>query len=261
MTTNRKNIRLCLLPALQCKKHSGSVRSLASIIARGLCLGLLAISFTSYQVAAGGNAAQLPSPSLSSSAKEGVATLSTIETQPVVAPHPKRANFEGENKSQDAQLIADWVVDSGDNGNMPFVIVDKIDAKVFVFNTDGLLRGAAPCLLGLARGDDSVPGIGNRKLSSIRPEERTTPAGRFVSSLGYNFNKKDVLWVDYTGALSMHRIITTKERLQRMATPTPLDNRISYGCINVPTKFYESIVSPTFTKTRGIVYRTAGSPV
>ena len=110
------------------------------------------------------------------------------------------------------------------------------------------------CLLGLARGDDSVPGIGNRKLSNIRPEERTTPAGRFVASLGYNFNEKDVLWVDYNGALSMHRIITTKERLQRMATPTPLDNRISYGCINVPAKFFENVVSPIFTGTSGIVY-------
>ena len=181
----------------------------------------------------------------------------TIETQPVVAPHPKRANFEGEHKSRDAQHVADWVVDSGDNRGMPFVIVDKMDAKVFVFDADGRLRGAAPALLGLARGDDSIPGIGDRKLSDIRPEERTTPAGRFVASLGYNFNGKDVLWVDYDGAVSLHRVVTTKpteRRLQRLATPTPLDNRISYGCINVPAKFFDNVVSPAFTGTNGIVY-------
>ena len=254
MTTNRKKIRLCLLAALRCTKRSRSVRSLAAIITKGLCLGLLAVSFIPHQVAAADNAAQLSTPSYSSSANEVAATPVTTETQPVVAPQPKRANFEGEHKSQDAQYVADWVVDSGDNQGMPFVIVDKIDAKVFVFDADGRLRGAAPCLLGLAQGDDSVPGIGNRKLSSIRPEERTTPAGRFVASLGYNFNKKDVLWVDYNISLSMHRIITTKTRLQRMATPTPLDNRISFGCINVPAEFYENVVSPTFTGTRGIVY-------
>ena len=255
MTTNRKKIRLCLLAALRCIKRSGSVRSLAAIITKGLCLGLLAVSLIPHQVAAADNDAQLSNPSQLSSAHEVVATPVATETQPVVtAPQHKRANFEVEARSQDAQYVADWVVDSADNHGMPFVIVDKIDAKVFVFNADGRLRGAAPCLLGLAKGDDSIPGIGNRSLSSIRPADRTTPAGRFVASLGYNFHKKDVLWVDYSISLSMHRIIRTKTRLERMATPTPLDNRISFGCINVPAQFYEDVVSPTFTGTRGIVY-------
>lgn len=35
---------------------------------------------------------------------------------------------------------------------------------------------------------------------------------------------------------------------------TPLDKRISYGCINVPAKFYENVVRPAFTGTNGIVY-------
>lgn len=254
MTTNRNKIIFCLLTALKYTKCSGSLLSLAVIITKGFCLGILAVSFIPYQVAAEGSPAQLSNPSFSLSASEVTAVSLTVETQPVVATLHKRANFEGEAKSRDAQFVADWVVDSGNNQGMPFVIVDKIDAKVFVFNADGRLRGAAPCLLGLARGDDTVPDIGNRKLSDIRPDERTTPAGRFVASLGNNFHKKDVLWVDYHIALSMHRIITTKERLQRMATPTPLDNRISFGCINVPKEFYENVVSPTFTGTRGIVY-------
>jgi hypothetical protein len=33
-----------------------------------------------------------------------------------------------------------------------------------------------------------------------------------------------------------------------------LDNRISYGCINVPAKFYDAVVVPAFTGTVGIVY-------
>jgi hypothetical protein len=245
------------LAALRCPKRSGSVRSLAAIITKGLCLGLLAVGFTPHQVAAADDAAQLLNPSRSLSAHEVAAAHLSIETQPVVAPHPKRANFEREHKSQDAQHVADWVVDSGDNRGMPFVIVDKRDAKVFVFDADRRLRGAAPALLGVARGDDSIPGIGDRKLSDMRPEERTTPAGRFVASLGYNFHGKDILWVDYDGAVSLHRVITTnptERRLQRLATPTPLDNRISYGCINVPVEFYNNVVSPAFTGTYGIVY-------
>jgi hypothetical protein len=257
MTTDRKKSRLCLSAALRRAKRSGIVRSCAEIITNGICLGLLAVSFTPHQVAAADNAVQLSYKVRSLSTRKVPGSLPSIEMQSVVASHPKRANFEGERKSRDAQHVADWVLDSGDNCAMPFVIVDKIDAKVFVFDADGRLRGAAPVLLGLARGDDSIPGIGDRMLSDIRPEERTTPAGRFMALLGYNFNGKDVLWVDYDGAVSLHRVVTnepTERRLQRLATPTPLDNRISYGCINVPAKFFDNVVSPVFTGTNGIVY-------
>lgn len=254
MTTKIEKTRLPPSAVLSNTIHSGSRPSCAAIITKGLCLGLLAVSFIPHQIAAEDNAAQLPNPGVSSSSEKDVATLPTIDVQPAAASQFKRANFEQEQKSRDAQHVADWVVDAGDNQGMPFVIVDKIGAKVFAFGADGQLRGAAPCLLGLARGDDSIPGIGNMKLSAIRPDDRTTPAGRFVASLGYNYNKKDVLWVDYGLSLSMHRIITTKERLQRMATPTPLDNRISFGCINVPAEFFNKVLSPTFTGTRGIVY-------
>jgi hypothetical protein len=43
-------------------------------------------------------------------------------------------------------------------------------------------------------------------------------------------------------------------RRQRLATASPLDKRISYGCINVPVKFYDDVVLKTFTGTSGIVY-------
>jgi len=238
-------------------KAPRSARSLAAIITKGLCLGLLAVSVMPHQAAVADNVAPLSDLSRSLSAHEVAAVPLPVGKQPVAAPHPKLANFKREHKSRDARHVADWVVDSGDNHGMPFIIVDKMDAKVFVFDADGRLRGAAPALLGLARGDDSIPGIGNRELSSMRPEERTTPAGRFVASLGYNFHGKDILWVDYDTALSLHRVIKTKpkeRRLQRLATPTPLDNRISYGCINVPAKFYNNVVSPAFAGTYGIVY-------
>ncbi|MDP3669334.1 MAG: L,D-transpeptidase [Telluria sp.] len=137
------------------------------------------------------------------------------------------------------------------------MIVDKKNARVFVFYPNGKLRGAAAVLLGEAVGDDSVPGIGERKLSSIRPEERTTPAGRFVAAIDRNIHGKDILWVDYAAAISLHRVVTNnpkERRAERLATPTSLDNRISYGCINVPAAFFNKIVMPAFTKTNGIVY-------
>jgi hypothetical protein len=252
MATLVKRIGRRLLAAIL-RQCFGSVRSVAATMA----FSLLAVSFAPCQTAAADDATQLSNPIRSLSAQEGAAAPSIIETQTVVAHRPKRANFNRERASHEVRHVADWVVDSGDSRSMPFVIVDKTNAKVFVFHANGRLRGASPALLGQARGDDSVPGIGNRKIESIRPEERTTPAGRFVAALDRNLRGEDILWVDYDAAISMHRVITTKpkeRRLQRLATPTPLDNRISYGCINVPAKFFDNVVRPAFSGTNGIVY-------
>ena len=169
----------------------------------------------------------------------------------------RRASFGQEKASLEARHVGNWVIDSADNQGMPFMIIDKIHARVMMFDATGQLQGAAPALLGLARGDDSAPGIGQRKLSSIRPDERTTPAGRFVASLDRDMNGKEMLWVDYETAISLHPVVKgtpAERRSQRLDSATPDDNRISYGCINVPLKFYELFVSSAFTGTNGIVY-------
>ncbi len=158
-----------------------------------------------------------------------------------------------------------WVEQAGDNQGLPFLIIDKIDARVFVFDRSGRLLGTAPALLGLTRGDISPPGIGERPLSAITPEERITPAGRFLASMGENLDRKDILWIDYDSALSLHAVITTRpadRRLDRLATVTAEDNRISYGCVNVPESFFNEIVQPAFHGTVGVVYilPESGSP-
>jgi len=166
-------------------------------------------------------------------------------------------SFLGEPASSDVQQIVDWVIETNDNHGLPFVIIDKKRAEVFIFDNHAKILGATAALLGLAKGDDSSPGIGDRKLSDIRPEDRTTPAGRFVAALGPSLDKQSVLWVDYNTALALHRVpaVNTNEgRLQRLATASPRDKRITFGCINVPARFYDSVVYPTFTSTDGVVY-------
>ena len=175
---------------------------------------------------------------------------------PVAAGSANAARFGREVLSADAGDTANWVMTSRDNHALPFVVIDKVNARVLVFDGTGTLRGAASALLGLARSDESVPGIGQRKLSTITPAERTTPAGRFEAALGRDF-EQDILWIDYNAALSLHRVIAGRpqdRRAERLASITADDNRISYGCINVPAKFYDDVVKPLFTGTVGIVY-------
>ncbi|MBA3592815.1 MAG: hypothetical protein H0W47_03320 [Polaromonas sp.] len=170
---------------------------------------------------------------------------------------PRTADFAHEQASDQAREMADWVMDSRDHRGMPFVIVDKPYVRVFVFKPDGTLDGASVALMGSATGDDSVEGIGEREMSAIAPHERTTPAGRFVSQPGINAFGEDIIWVDYEAAVSMHRVRAkepSERRLERLASATTDDNRISFGCINLPVAFYEDVVKPALGSRRGVIY-------
>lgn len=159
--------------------------------------------------------------------------------------------------SPDVREALRWVVTTKDNGGVPFIVIDKRNARAWVYDAQAQAIGSSPVLLGLAQGDDSVPGIGERPIEDIAPQERTTPAGRFVIEPGRNMNGEDIFWVDYDAAVSMHRVRThnTRERrLQRLASADVSDNRISYGCINVPVGFYDNVIQPAFGQTRGVVY-------
>lgn len=184
-------------------------------------------------------------------------TLRAFPNASESTPRLQRADFRLEPVSDDARRLADWVVASGDNQRKFFVIVDKKNTHVFVFSADGALRGATPVLIGAAVGDDSIKGIGSRPIALVEPHERTTPAGRFEGERGRNASGEDVVWVDYDAAVSMHRVRANEpkeRRLQRLASPQTDDNRISYGCINVPVDFYEAMLKPAFAASKGVVY-------
>ena len=169
----------------------------------------------------------------------------------------QRADFGPEHVSSNAREVVNWVLHSKDHQGLPFIVVDKTQARVFVFSRQGRLQGAAAALVGLTRGDEGVPGIGDRPLSLIRPWERTTPAGRFNASLAKNVTGQDILWVDYEQGISLHPVRSvdpSERRLERLASSSVEDNQISYGCINVPMAFWNKVVQPQFLNTMGVVY-------
>lgn len=170
---------------------------------------------------------------------------------------PRLADFGNIEPTPDVRLVANWAVHTRDYRNRNFIVVDKKDARVYVFDPAGRLQSASPVLLGSAVGDDTVPGIGDKPIAQVLPEERTTPAGRYVAEIGMNLRGEDVVWVDYDAAVSMHRVLTTnpkERRLERLESPTNQDNRISYGCINLPRAFYENVVAPAVRAGGAIIY-------
>ncbi|MDR3555727.1 MAG: hypothetical protein P4L55_13295, partial [Syntrophobacteraceae bacterium] len=219
MKRNSTKYSFCIPSASWFSRLPGAAGSSAALTAGLLCVMLLVA----------GCATTATKPAVLSG------PVSPVSPAPPPPPPPKRADFENQPSSGDTQHVADWVVDSGDNHGMPFMIIDKTYATVFMFEPKGHLLAEAPCLVGLAKGDVCDPGIGREKLSQMVPSQRITPAGRFVASLGPDLKGNTVLWVDYNGGLGLHWVVTNnpkEHRLERIASPNPADHRISYGCIN-----------------------------
>ena len=110
--------------------------------------------------------------------------------------------------------------------------------------------------IGSAVGDHTAPGVAGLALREIPGRDRTTPAGRFVGGYGPSIDAGRVLWVDHESAVSIHPTATgvpVERRVERLASPTPDDNRITHGCINVSPEFYEQVMRTTFERG-GVFY-------
>ncbi|MFZ2996056.1 hypothetical protein [Sphingobium sp.] len=159
--------------------------------------------------------------------------------------------------SPESMRVIDWVATSGDNHSLPYVVIDKKAARAFLFDRKGKYLSDAPVLIGIATGDDATPGVGKKSLAEIGPAEKTTPAGRFLAKFGVAAGKQKVLWVDYATSVALHTIPTgnpKEQRRARMLSPQIDDNRVTFGCINVPKLFYNQGLRPQFAKKGGYVY-------
>jgi hypothetical protein len=155
------------------------------------------------------------------------------------------------------QGLVRLVVASSDNAGQPFAIVDKRGATLNVYTADGHLVATTPALLGIAPGDVSAPGVAQRVQTGLAVDDRTTPAGRFVSEPGRNLKGEHVVWVDYGSAFAIHRMrpsAARERREERLASATPDDNRISLGCVVVSVQFYEQVVYPMLGQRKALVY-------
>lgn len=152
----------------------------------------------------------------------------------------------------------DWIQQTRDHRGRPFAVVDKKNARLYVFTASGELAGTSAALLGATPGDHIVPGVGERaQRGEVRADERTTPAGRFESQPGVNLNGEHVVWADYASAFAIHRLRpgrSFKMRYDRLQSETASDNRVSLGCVIVPVAFYEEVVQRVLGRGRSVVY-------
>lgn len=176
------------------------------------------------------------------------ASLATAAAAPVAAQGP-----DGE-----ARRLLEWVTTTRDHQGLPFAIVDKKQARLYVYDAQGRLAGSAPAVLGSTWGDHTVPGVGERTQQGVvAANERTTPAGRFVAAAGRNRSGENVVWVDYASAFAIHRVRPGRSQAARnaaLASDAARDNRLSWGCVVVAVPFYLDVVEKVLAKGRSIVY-------
>lgn len=157
-----------------------------------------------------------------------------------------------------AQAFAQQVLASGDHHGLPFAVVDKHAARIVVHHADGRFAGTTHVLLGSRRGDQSLPGVGERtQQQRLRPEDLTTPAGRFLSVPGTNHTGEAVVWIDHGAALAIHRLRPGPQAARRaraLASSRADDKRLSAGCVVVSPAFYDSVVQPVLGQGRAVVY-------
>ena len=159
--------------------------------------------------------------------------------------------------SPEVQATAQWIASSKDNVKLPFIIVDKTNAQVYAFTPYAQLKATAPILLGAGVGDKVLVSP-DAPMSAIPPQKRITPAGRYVSKLAIDPHANHViLSIDPHNLISLHIVAPgtpAQRRAERLASVTSSDNRVSFGCINVPPGFFNTVVDPDFRPGQGIVY-------
>lgn len=154
-----------------------------------------------------------------------------------------RADFAHAKASAEVRHVALWAVDSGDHLGLPFIIIDKAQARLFAFDGDGRLRASAPVLLGAARGDGAVV-----------PD---TPAGRFVAVMAMAGTQGGITWHAGGILLRLRGLLGDSapgRGARRLASPLVDDRRISDGSIHAADAFIRKELAPLMLGHAGIAY-------
>lgn len=176
--------------------------------------------------------------------------VSTFTVKQVVE-RPK-ADFGTVNAPASVKLVADW--QRREAPNKPVIIVDKQGGVAYVLDASGKLVAKTPALTGKAVGDIETEAAKTKELDDLKDSDKITPAGVFQASRLVSDEYGEVVKV--TGndkfIIAIHRtyLDTPAEmREARLASPTSTDNRVSFGCINVPASFYDNIIVNTAPST------------
>lgn len=135
------------------------------------------------------------------------------------------------------------IVSQNDNQGKQFIVADKQAGTLTLYTPQGQEVTSTPALFGKATGD------------SISTNN-ATPSGRYDlkhvdgnnikgNEKGQYGNSAQALVVsgrlqeNNAGNVAIHRVLPIESRQAKLDSATATDNRVSHGCINVPSSFYD----------------------
>ena len=183
------------------------------------------------------------------------------------APQPPRYDENAESVSvhdeikNDAQIVDEFVRETGDNEGKPYIIVSKREGLIRLYDASGNLLHKSTVLLGKSYGD--VVTNRNRTMAQTRADDslKITPSGRYETKTSKSSNYGEVVGLESynTGTRNaIHRVCTkfvNQKRLTRLAGK--LSNRISLGCVNVYSATSKKVND--LMRDGGVVYVTPDS--
>jgi len=145
-----------------------------------------------------------------------------------------------QSASTDVRRLVQWTMSTQDHADMPFVVIDKANARLYVFDSIGHLRGSAPVLLAAAHADEATPAA--------------TPAGRFVADMPASASEGGIVWTNAAGLVSLHALAAARDGEQRrLDSPRVEDKRVSQGPLLVTATFYREYLDALRTQ-RSVAY-------
>jgi hypothetical protein len=160
----------------------------------------------------------------------------------------KETDFGGVSYSENVKDASDWILNSSNNEGKPYLVADKVNGLIYVFDKNGKLKKRTYAIFGKDQGD------------VIQDGKFITPAGVYKTSVDNNVSEPYYggTTVDFLDkgetVLAIHRVYLAKpseKRLDRLKSKDPSDNRISHGCINVTDQIYDNIIYPEFNSANG----------
>lgn len=186
----------------------------------------------------------LGGPQQTTGATDGTTSASTAEIPDSLRDLIEDSTYQGMSPPARKRLeeMVEWPE--------PYILIDKPNATGYVIGADHRIQATFPVLLGRERGDQ--PNTVNVKIDSPVSPGATTPAGMFrlsrakLTEKDFEEYNDNIFRLDGPGAggNSIHETwrgeLTSRE--QALATPTPEDNRVSWGCVNISKAVFETHV-------------------
>ena len=127
----------------------------------------------------------------------------------------------------------------------PTITVDKKAGTITVFFPDTNITITQPALIGKVKSDTLNMATYDNPVKS----DYVTPAGKFKITKMFSWRLQEPMAVFIKGKEAVSAIHPLwmgnpdQKRVQRLNSPTPDDNRITGGCINVDSKFFYDVIN------------------